>query len=120
MCHLTLIFQKYQEPSTNTPKYSANNNPKDFPNIRSGTMLSNYYRVHQHHCQEDSYIFPKMKLKRYQKSWQNIYQEELSDQELDHMLQTSSLSRKRMASYVQYKITDLSINGRRKTATYPH
>src|SRR6267142_1567634 len=120
MPHPTLTFRKYQELSINMLKCSANNNPKDSLNTQSGTMPSNYYQVHQHRCQGDSYTSHKTKLKKYQRLWQNIYQEELSDRESDHMLQMSSLSRKRMANYIQYKITDLSINGRRKTATYPH
>src|SRR6266850_5141666 len=118
MRHLMLISQKYQKPSTDMPKYSANNNPKDSLNTQYGIMPSNYYQVHQHHYQEDSYTFPKTKLKRYPRLWQNIYLEELSDRKLDHTLQTSSLSKRRMANYAQYKTTDLSINGQRRTAMY--
>src|SRR6267142_48976 len=120
MHHLMPIFRRYQGPFTDTLKYLANNNPKDSLNTRSGTMPLNYYRVHQHHYQEDSYVFPRTKLKKYQKLWQNTYREGLSDPELAHMLQTSSLSRKRMANYAQYRTIDLLINGQRKTTTYPH
>src|SRR6266850_3139104 len=118
MPHPMPIFRKYQGLSIDTLKCSANNNPKDSLNTQSGTTPLNYYQVHQHHYQGDSYTSHKTKSKKYQKLWQNTYQEELSDQESDHMLQMSSLSRKRMANYVQYKTTVLSINGRRKTATY--
>src|SRR6266850_2027007 len=120
MPHPMPIFRKYQGPSTDMLKYSANNNPKDSLNTQSGITPSNYCQVHQYRYQADSYASHKTKSKKYQKLWQNTYQEELSDRELDHMPQMSSLSRKRMANYVQYKTTDLSINGRRKTATYPH
>src|SRR6267142_4957889 len=120
MPHLMPIFRKYQELFTDMLKYSVNSSPKGSLNTQSGTMPLNYYQVHQHHYQGDSYASRKTKLKKYQKLWQNIYQGELSDWESGHMLQMSSLSRKRMVNYVQYKITDLSINGQRKTATYPH
>src|SRR6267142_1016361 len=111
MPHPTPIFQKYQELFTNMLKCSANNSPRDSLNTQSGTMPLNYYQEHQHPYQEDSYVSHRTKLKKYQRLWQNIYQEGLSNRELDHMLRMSSLSRKRMASYIQYKITDLSING---------
>src|SRR6266850_6003685 len=120
MPHPMLTFRKYQELSIDMLKCSVNNNRKDSLNIQSGTMPLNYYQVHQHHYREDSYTFHKTKSKKYQKLWRNTYQEELSDQELDHMLQMSSSLRKRMANYVQYKTTVLSTNGQRKTATYPH
>src|SRR6266850_5279761 len=102
------------------PKYSVNNNPKDSLNTQSGITPSNYYQVHQHHYQEDFYVFHRTKSKKYQRLWQNTYQEEPSDRESDHMLQTSSLSRRKMANCAQYKTTILSINGRRRTAMYPH
>src|SRR6267142_6882319 len=114
-----LIFRKYQEPSIDMLKYLANNNPKDSLNIQFGTTLSNYYQEHQHRYREDSYVFPKMKSKRYQKSWPNIYQEEPFDPALDHMPQTSSLSKRKMGNYIRYKTTDLSTNGQRKIAMYP-
>src|SRR6266850_14127 len=111
MHHPMPIFQKYQEPFTNTLKCLANNNLKDSPNTQYGIIPSNYYWEHQHHYQEDSYVFPKTKLKKYQKLWPNTYREEPFDQALDHMLQMSSLLRKRMANYIRYKITVLSTNG---------
>src|SRR6267142_684179 len=120
MHHLMLIFQKYQEPFIDTLRYLANNNPKDSPNIQFGIMPSNYYQEHQHHYQEDFYVFPRTKLKRYQKLWPNTYQGEPFNLASDHMLQTSSLSKRKMENYVQYKITDLLTNGQRKTAMYPH
>src|SRR6266850_3595677 len=115
-----LISQRYQEPSIVTRRCLANNNPKDFPNTRYGITLSNYYRGHRHHYQEDFYVFPKMRLKKYLKSWPNICQGELFDRALDLMPQTSSLSRRKMGNYVQYKTTVLLINGQRKIAMYPH
>src|SRR6266850_359029 len=120
MPHLTPIFRKYQEPFTDMLKCSVNSNPKGSWNTQSGIMPSNYYQAHQHHYRGGSYASHKMKLKKYQKLWRNIYQGELSDRESGHMLQMSSLSRKRMVNCVQYKTIDLSINGPRKTATYPH
>src|SRR6266850_3196757 len=120
MPHLMPTFLRYQEPSTDMLKCSVNNNHKGSLNIQFGTMPLNYYQVHQCHYQGGSYISHKMKSKKYQKLWQNIYQEELSGQGSDHTLQMSSLSKRRMANYVQYKTTVLSINGQRKTTTYPH
>src|SRR6266850_8197739 len=120
MPHPMPTFLKYQEPSIDTLKSLANNNHKGSLSTQYGTMPSNYYPAHQHHSQEDSYVSHKMKSKRYQKLWQNIYKEELSDQELDHTLQMSSSSKRKMANYVQYKTTVPSINGQRKIAMYPH
>src|SRR6266850_118174 len=120
MPHPMLIFLKYQGPSIDMLKCLANNSHKGSLNTQSGTMPSNYYQAHQHHYQGGSYISCKMKSRKYQKLWQNIYQEELSGQGSDHTLQMSSLSKRRMANYVQYKTTVLSINGQRKTTTYPH
>src|SRR6266850_3875289 len=120
MHHPMPTFQKYQEPFIDTLKCLANNNLKDFLNTQFGTMPLSYYQEHQHHYWEDSYAFPKMKLKKYQKLWPSIYQEEPFDQALDHMLQTSSLSRKKMANYTPYKITVLLTNGQRRTAMYPY
>src|SRR6267142_2939634 len=114
-----LIFQKYQEPFIDMLRCLANNSPKDSPSIQFGIMPLNYYRGHQHCYREDSYVFPKTKLKKYQKSWPSIYREEPFDQALDHMLQTSSLSKKRMANYARYRIIVLLINGQRRTAMYP-
>src|SRR6266850_4012306 len=113
------IFQKYQEPFTDTLRYLVNNNPKDFPNTQFGITPLNYYQEHQHHYQEDSYAFPKMKLKRYQKLWPNIYREEPFDLVLGHMRQTYSLSKRKMESYAQYKTIVLLTNGRKRTAMYP-
>src|SRR6266850_1112666 len=114
------IFRKYQEPFIDMLRCLANNNPRDFPNIRFGIMLSNYYQEHQHHYQEDSYIFLKTRLRRYQRLWPNIYQEEPFDQALDHMPQTSFLLKRKMGNYIQYKIIILSTNGQRRIAMYPH
>src|SRR6266850_5030308 len=120
MHHLMLIFQKYQELFIDTLRCLVNSNPKDSSSIQSGTTPSNYYPELQHHYQEDSYVFPKMKSRKYQKLWPNTYQEEPFDPASDHMPRTFSLSKRKTANYVQYKITDLSINGQRKIATYPH
>src|SRR6266850_2725812 len=117
MHHQMLTFQKYQEPSTDTLKCLVNNNPKDFPNTQYGITLSNCYREHQHHYQEDSYVSLKTKSRKYLRSWPNTCQEEPSDPALDHMPQTSSLSKRRTGNYVQYKITVLLTNGQRKIAT---
>src|SRR6267142_508812 len=118
MHHLMLISRKYQEPSIDMLKYLVNNNPKGSPNTRFGTMPLNYYQEHQHRYRGDSYVFPKMKSKRYQKLWLNICQEEPFDPASDHMPQTSSLLRRKMGNYVRYKIIDLSTNGQRKIAMY--
>src|SRR6267142_2618820 len=120
MHHQMLTFQKYQEPSIDMLKYLANNNPKDSPNIQYGIMRSNYYREHRHHYQEDSYAFLRTKSRKYLKLWPNIYQGELFDRALDHTLQMSSLSKRKMENYVQYKTIVLLINGQRKIAMYPH
>src|SRR6267142_1385614 len=106
------ISRKYQEPSIDTPKCSANNNHKDSLSIQFGTMPLNYCRVHRHRFQEGSYVSHRTKSKKYQKLWWNIYKEELSDRGSDLMWQMFSSSRRRMANYVQYKITILLINGR--------
>src|SRR6267142_1563981 len=119
MHHPMLTSQKYQEHSIDMLKYSVNNNPKDFLNTQSGITPLNYYQVHQHHYQEDFCVSPKMKLKKYQRLWPNIYQEGPFDQALDHMPQTSSLSKRKMGNYVPYKITDQSTNGPKRTAMYP-
>src|SRR6267142_3797582 len=120
MRHPMLTFQRSQELSIGMLKCLVNNSLKDYLNIQFGIMPSNYYQEHQHHYQEDSSVFPRTKSKKCQKSWLNIYQGEPSDQALDHMLQTSSLSKRKTANYARYKTTDLSINGRRKIAMYPH
>src|SRR6266850_294809 len=119
MHHQMLIFRKYQELFIDMLKCLVNNNPKDFPNTRYGIMPLNYCQEHQHCYQGDSYVFPKMKSKRYQKLWPNIYQEEPSDRVSDHMLQTSSLSKRKTENYAQYKTIVLLTNGRRKTTMYP-
>src|SRR6267142_2951716 len=119
MHHLMPIFRKYQEPSIDMLKCLVNNNPRDSTNIQYGIMPLSYYQEHQHHCKGDFYVFPKTKSKKYQKSWLNICQGEPFAQALDHMLQTSSLSKRKMENYVQYKTTVLSINGQRRTAMYP-
>jgi|SRR6266850_6822302 len=113
-----LTSRKYQEHFIGTLKYLANNNPKDSPNTRYGTMPSNYYREHQHRYRVGSYAFLKTKLKRYQKLWPNTYQGEPFDQASDHMLQTYSLSKRKTENYAQYKTTDQLTNGPRKTAMY--
>src|SRR6267142_6361417 len=120
MHHLMLIFRKYQEPSIDTQKCLANNNPKDSPNIRYGIMPSNYYQEHQHRYQEGFYASLKMKSKKCQKLWPNIYQGEPFGQASDHMPQTSSLSKRKMGNCVRYRTTVLLTNGRRRTAMYPH
>src|SRR6266850_4915709 len=120
MHHPMPIFRKYQEPSIDMLKCLANNNLKDSPNTQYGIMPLNYYRELQHHYREDFYASLKTKSKKYQKSWPNTYQGEPFDPALDHMPQTSSLSRRKMENYVRYKTTVLLTNGRRKTAMYPH
>src|SRR6266850_393813 len=120
MHHPMLIFRKYQEPFIDTLKCLVNNNPKGSLNTQSGITPSSYYWGHQHHYREDSYTFPKMKSKKYQKLWPNTYQEEPSNQALDHMPQTSSLLRRKMGNYARYKTIVLLTNGQRKTAMYPH
>src|SRR6267142_5120731 len=120
MHHQMLTFQKYQEPSIDTLKCLANNNPKDSPNTQYGIMPSNYYQEHQHHYWEGFCVFPKTKSKKYQRSWPNIYQEEPFDQASDHMPRMSSLSKRKMENYALYKTIVLLINGRRRTAMYPH
>src|SRR6267142_3541088 len=120
MHHPTPTFQRCQKLSTDTPRCLVNNSLKGYLNIQFGIMPSNYYQEHQHHYWEDSSVFPKTKSKKYQKSWPNIYQEEPSDQALDHMPQMSSLLKRKMANYVRYKTIDPSINGQRKIAMYPH
>src|SRR6266850_543692 len=120
MHHPMLIFRKYQEPFIDMPKCLVNNNPKDSPNTQFGITPSSYCWGHQHHYREDSYAFPKMKLKKCQNLWPNIYQEEPFDQASDHMPQMSSLSKRKMGNYTQYKIIALLTNGQRKTAMYPH
>src|SRR6267142_1537619 len=114
------ISQKYQEHSIDMLKCSANNNHRDFLNTRFGIMPLNCSQEHQHRFQEDSYVFHKTRLKKYQRLWQNIYKEELSDQELDHTWQMFSSSKRKMANCAQYKTTVLLTNGQRKTTTYPH
>src|SRR6266850_4205124 len=114
------IFQKYQGLSTDMLKYSVNSNHKDFLNTQFGTTPSNCSRVHQHHSQEDSYAFHKMKLKKYQKLWQSIYKEGPFDQESDPTQQTSSLSKRKTANYVQYKTIAPLTNGQKRTITCPH
>src|SRR6267142_1222351 len=116
MHHPMPTFQKYQELFIDMLKCSVNNNPKDSPSIQSGIMLLNYYREHQHHYREDSFVFPKTKSKKCQKLWLDIYLEEPSDRALDHMPQTSSLLKRKMGNYAWYKIIVLLINGRRKIA----
>src|SRR6266850_6064479 len=113
-------FQKYPEPFIDMPKCSVSNNHKDFPNTQFGTMPLNYFWVHQHHFQGDSYTSHKTKSKKYQKLWWSTYKEEPSDQELDHTWQMFSLSKRKMASCAQCKTIAPLINGRRKTAMYPH
>src|SRR6266850_4340028 len=120
MHHRMLTFQKYQGPSISTLKYLANNNPKDSPNTQYGIMLLNYYQEHRHHYQEDFYVSLKTKSRKYPRLWLNIYQGEPFDRALDHMPQTSSLLKRRMENYVQYKITVPLTNGQRKIAMYPH
>src|SRR6266850_1003250 len=120
MCHLMPICQKYQGLFIDMLKCLVNNNPKGFPNTQYGITPSNYYRGHQHHCPEDSYASPKTRSKKYQKLWPNTYQEEPSDQALDHMPQTFSLSKRRMANYARYKTIILSTNEQRKIGMYPH
>src|SRR6266850_521381 len=115
-----LTFQKYHEPSIDMLKCLANNNPRDFPNTQCGITLLNYYQGHRHHYQEDFYVFPKMKSRKYLKSWPNICQEEPFDRALDHMLQMSSLSKRKMGNYVQYKTIVLLTSGQRKIAMYLH
>src|SRR6266850_808602 len=119
MHHSMLTSRKYQEHFTDMLKSSVNNSPKDFLNIQSGIMPSNYYRVHQHHYQEDFCVFPKMKSKKYQKLWPNTYQGEPFDQASDHTPQMFSLSKRKTGNYAPYKITDQSTNGPKRTAMYP-
>src|SRR6266850_4913425 len=114
-----LIFRKYQEPSIDMLKYSANNSPKDFPNTQCGITPSNYYRAHQHHYQEDFYVSPKMRLKKYQRLWPNIYQGEPFDRASDHMPQMFSLSKRKMENYAQYKTIDRLTNGPKRTIMCP-
>src|SRR6267142_4795269 len=119
MHHQMLISQKYQGPSINMLKCLVNNNPKDSPNTRYGIMQSNYYREHRHHYQEDFYTSPRMKSRKYLRLWPNIYQGELFDQALDHTLQMSSLLKRRMGNFIQYKTTVLLTSGQRRIAMYP-
>src|SRR6267142_706679 len=120
MHHLMPICQKYQEPSIDTPKCLANNNPKDSPNTRSGITPLNCYQEHQHRYREDFYAFLKMKLKKYQRLWPNIYQGGPSDPASDHMPRMSFSSKRKMENYAQYRTTVLLTNGQRKTTMYPH
>src|SRR6266850_1037232 len=120
MHHLMLTFQKCQEPSIDMLKSLANNNPNDSPNIQYGITPLNYYRGHQLHYLEDFYASFKMKLKRYQRLWLNICQGEPFDRASDHTPQMSSLSKRKMENYVQYKTTALLTNGQKRTAMYPH
>src|SRR6266850_4168485 len=120
MHHLMPTFRKYQEPSIDILKCLANNNPKDSPNTQYGIMHSNYYRGHQHHYREDFYISLKMKSKKCQRLWPSTYQGEPFDRASDHMLQMSSLSKRKMENYVRYRTTVLLTNGRKRTAMYPH
>src|SRR6266850_527692 len=114
------VPEKYQDPFIDMLKCLVNNNPKDSLSIQFGTMPSNYYRGHQHHYREDSYVSPKMKSKKCQKLWPSTYQEEPFNQASDHMPQTSSLLKRKMENYARYKIITLLTNGQRRTAMYPH
>src|SRR6267142_87145 len=108
--HQMPTSQKYQGLFIDMLRYLANNNPRDFPNTQCGIMLLNCCREHRHHYQEDFYAFLKTKSKKYPKSWPNIYQEGLFDPELDHTLQMSSLSKRRMENYALCKTIVPSIN----------
>ena len=97
-----------------------NKSRKGYPSTPYGIMPSNYYQVHPAPYQDDYYPSLRKKLLKQRGSSKNTYDEIQSDHHGVHMQPTSFSSKKRMANFDRYKITDRSTNGQRKIETCPH
>ena len=100
-------------------KSSQNKSRKDYPSTPYGTTQSNYYQVHLAPYQDDYYPSLKKRSLKQRNSSKNTYDEIRSDHHGAHTQPTSS-SKRKMASFDLYRITDHSTNGQRKIETYPH
>ena len=106
--------------TNDTPRSSRSKNHSGCPSIQCGTMPSNYFRVHLAPYQDAYYPSHKRKLQKQRSSLRNTCGEILSDHHGAPTQLTSSSSKRRMANSNRFKITDHSINGQKRTKTYPH
>ena len=105
--------------TNDTQRSSQNKNHKGCPNIQYGTTPSNYSQVHPVPYQDAYYPSPKKRSQKQRNSLKNTYDEIQSDRHGAHTQLISSSLRRRTANFNQYKTTDHSTNGRRKTEMSP-
>ena len=90
-----------------------------YPVILFGIMPSNYSPMHWPLYQDDFSLSQSWRKKKCRSLLKNTYNEEPSMNPGVHMRLISSLSKRRMESYDQYKIIIQLTNGLRRTETSP-
>ena len=109
---------QFQKSTKDTAKYSVKLNPKGYPNPLYGTMQLNYYPEHQTPSHEGYSHSLKKRKQKCTNSYKNTSREEQSACPNPPMQPTSSLWRRKMENYDQYKTTDPSISGPKRIEMY--